>query len=327
MNPDNVRGGVMPNGVVFIVAENHTDAKDLQRTLAHEITGHLGIENLLGEAGMNALIKKITSQYGSVFKLADDLGVGQDALAAFNAAKRIGKTDQQALATAVREVIAHTEESRPDKNFLAKAGEFIKAMVGAVRAALRKIGIDLDISTSDIFKLLRDARKDFDATVPGAYVNKDGDILFSSKPSTATGEFANVLRSAGKIVAEQKPWHDRLFGELTGLTFQTKYLDRFAPVQKVLEKTRNSLKATQLMYFLRMHDQRMAWTSEIASHGAAVLRAAKDGKGLVIESKDGANLKQVADALRSAKVGTPEDTNRMFTLYLLAKREIGRAHV
>jgi hypothetical protein len=319
-NPETVRGGVMPNGGVFIVAENHTDVKDLQRTLAHEITGHLGIENLLGEAGMNALIKKITSQYGSVFELADKLGVGQDALAAFNSAKRIGKTDQQALATAVREMIAHTEESRPDKNFLAKAGEFIKAMVGAVRAALRKIGIDLDISTSDIFKLLRDARKDFNEVTPGAYVNKDGDILFSSKPSTATGEFANVLRSAGRIVAQQKPWHDRLFGELTGLTFQTKYLDRFAPVQKVLEKTRNSLKATQLMYFLRMHDQRMAWTSEIASHGAAILRAAKDGKGLIIESKDAANLKQVAEALRSAKVGTPEDTNRMFTLYLLAKR-------
>lgn len=320
MNPDNVRGGVMPNGVVFIVAENHTDVKDLQRTLAHEITGHLGIENLLGESGMNALIKKITSQYGSVFKLADALGVGQDVLAAFNAAKRIGKTDEQALATAVREMIAHTEESRPDKNFLAKAGDFIKSLVGAVRAALRKIGIDLDISTSDIFKLLRDARKDFDATAPGAYVNKDGDILFRSAPSTATGEFANVLRSAGRIVAQQKPWHDRLFGELTGLVFQTKYLDRFAPVQKVLEKTRDSLKATQLMYFLRMHDQRMAWTSEIASHGAAVLRAAKDGKGLIIESKDGANLKQIAEALTGAKVGTPEDTNRMFTLYLLAKR-------
>jgi len=320
MNPDNVRGGVMPNGVVFIVAENHTDVKDLQRTLAHEITGHLGIENLLGESGMNALIKKITSQYGSVFELADKLGVGQDALAAFNAAKRIGKTDEQALATAVREMIAHTEETRPDKNFLSKAGEFIKAMVGAVRAALRKIGIDLDISTSDIFKLLRDARKDFNEVTPGAYVNKDGDILFSSAPSTATGEFANVLRSAGKIVAQQKPLRDRLFGELTGLVFQTKYLDRFAPVQKVLEKTRNSLKATQLMYFLRMHDQRMAWTSEIASHGAAVLRAAKDGKGLIIESKDGANLKQIAEALTDAKVGTAEDTNRMFTLYLLAKR-------
>lgn len=320
MNPDNVRGGVMPNGVVFIVAENHTDVKDLQRTLAHEITGHLGVEGVLGESGMNALIKKITSQYGSVFKLADQLGVGQDALAAFNAAKRIGKTDEQALATAVREMIAHTEESRPDKNFLAKASEFIKAMVGALRAALRKIGIDLDISTSDIFKLLRDARKDFNAVAPGAYVNKDGDILFSSKPSTATGEFADVLRTAGSIVAKQKPWRDRMFGELTGLTFQTKYLDRFAPVQKLLEKTRDSLKATQLMYFLRMHDQRMAWTSEIASYGAAVLKPAKDGKGLIIESQKGANLAQIAEALKGANVGTPEDTNRMFTLYLLARR-------
>jgi hypothetical protein len=323
MNPDTVRGGVMPNGVVFMVAENHTDLKDFAKTIAHEITGHLGVEGLLGESGMNALVKKVTSQYGSVWKLADTLGVTDDVVGAYQAAKRIGRTEEQALGSAVREMIAHTEEARIDKGTLGKINEFIKAMVGAVRSALRKIGVDLDISTSDIFKLLRDARKDFNEAAPGAYVNKDGDIVFRDKPAQANAGFQYVLNSTDGVVASQKPWYNRIRGEATGLIFRTKYIDRFAPVEKVLEKAKDSLKATQLMYFLRMHDQRMAWTSEIASNGPAVLeeKTRKDGgKEFIIESKEGVNLAKVAEALRGADVGNSEATNRVFTMYLLAKR-------
>ena len=323
VNPDTVRGGVMPNGVVFMVAENHTDLKDFAKTVAHEITGHLGVEGLLGESGMNALVKKVTSQYGSVWKLADTLGVTDDVVGAYQAAKRIGKTEEQALGSAVREMIAHTEEARIDKGTLGKINEFIKAMVGAVRAALRKIGVDLDISTSDIFKLLRDARKDFNEAAPGAYVNKDGDIMFRDKPAQANAGFQYVLNSTDGVVASQKPWYDRIRGEATGLIFRTKYIDQFAPVEKVLEKAKDSLKATQLMYFLRMQGQRMAWTSEIASNGPVVLeeKARKDGgKEFIIESKEGVNLAKVAEALRGADVGNPEATNRVFTMYLLAKR-------
>lgn len=322
VNPDTVRGGVMPNGGVFIVAENHTDAKDLAKTLAHEITGHLGVETLLGEAGMNALVKKITSQYGSVWKLADELGVLDDASAAYAVAKRIGKTEEQALGSAVREMIAHTEEARMDKGMLAKVGEFIKAMVGAVRAALRKIGINLDISTSDVFKLLRDARKDFNEAAPGAYV-KDGEIMFRDKPPVANAGFEFILGQTDGIVASQKPWLSRIRGEATGLIFKTKYIDQFAPVEKVLESQKDPLKATQLMYFLRMWGQRMAFTSEVASNGALKLVEKKraDGtKELIVESQGDISLAKIAEALKDAEVGNPEATNRVFTMYLLAKR-------
>jgi hypothetical protein len=322
MNPDTVRGGVMANGSVFIVAENHTDVKDLQKTLAHEITGHLGVEGVLGEAGMNALIKKIGNRQ-AIMDLADKLGVGEDAAAAYMAAKRIGKTEEQALGSAVREMIAHTEEARVDKGFLAKANEFIKAMVGAVRAALRKIGVDLDISTSDIFKLLRDARKDFNAVSPGAYVNKDGEIMFRPGKPVANPTFEGVLGYTDKFIAKQKPWLDRIRGEATGLIFQTKYVDRFAPVMKVLDSVRDSLKATQLMYFLRMHDQRMSWTAETTSRGAPKIIEKKRADGeveRVIETQPSANLKDMAIALREANVGNSEATNRVFTLYMAAIR-------
>ena len=74
------------------------------------------------------------------------------------------------------------------------------------------------------------------------------------------------------------------------------------------------------MYFLRMHDQRMAFTSEVASNGPLKLQPAKDGKGLVIESTPGANLADMAAALKDADVGNAEATSRVFTMYLAAKR-------
>ena len=196
-------------------------------------------------------------------------------------------------------------------------------MVGAVRAALRKLGLDLDISTSDIYKLLRDARKNFNEGSPGAYVNKDGDIVFRSAPAQANAGFADVLSSIDGVIAQQKPLIDRIKGEATGLIFKTKYIDRFAPVQAVAKQMEDSLKATQLMYFLRMHDQRMAWNSEIASNGPIDLVAKKNKQGkteYVVESTPGANLKDMAAVLKNADVGNTEATVRIFTLYLAAKR-------
>lgn len=317
--PENVRGGVLPDGTVIIVAENHTDMKDVERTLAHELIGHIGVEGLIGESGMKALAKQIQKTNNSVFELAKKLGVLDDVLGAYAVARKT-KSEEDSILAAVRELIAHTEETRPDKNFLQKAGEFIKAMVGAVRAGLRKLGLDLDISTSDIYKLLRDARKDFSNGSPGAYVNKDGDIVFRTVPAQANAGFADVLSSTDKVIAKQKSLIDRIKGEATGLIFKTKYIDRFAPVQAVAKKMEDSLKATQLMYFLRMHDQRMAWNSEIASNGPLDLRQAKDGKGLIVESTPGANLKDMALALKDADVGNTEATVRVFTMYLAAKR-------
>lgn len=318
-NPKDVRGGVLPDGTVIFVAENHTDLNDVKQTIAHELIGHLGVEQLLGESGMKALAKQIQKTDNSVFELAKKLGVFDDVLATYANARRT-KSEEESVLDAVRELIAHTEEATPTKSFLEKAGDFIKAMVGAVRASLRKMGLDLDISTSDIFKLLRDARKQFNEGSPGAYVNKDGDILYRTKPAVANAGFEDVLDYSDRIVAKEKSLIDKIKGEATGMIFKTKYIDRFAPIQAVANQMKDSLKATQLMYFLRMHDQRMAFTSEVASNGPIDLKEAKDGKGLVIESTPGANLADMAAALKDADVGNAEATSRIFTLYLAAKR-------
>lgn len=314
-----IRGGVLPDGTVIIVAENHTNLNDVKETIAHELIGHIGVENMLGESGMKALAKQIQKTENSVFELAKKLGVLDDVLATYANARRT-KSEEDSVLDSVRELIAHVEEKRPTQSNASAFKNFIKALVGAVRAALRKMGLDLDIDTNDIYKILRDARKQFNEGAPGAYVNKDGDIMFRTRPAVANAGFEDVLDYSDKIVAKEKSFVDKIKGEATGLIFQTKYVDRFAPIQAVARKMEDSLKATQLMYFLRMHDQRMAFTSEVASNGPLNLQPAKDGKGLIIESTPGANLADMAAALKDADVGNAEATSRIFTMYLAAKR-------
>jgi hypothetical protein len=318
---DGVRGGVMPDGTVFVVANNHADIKDVERTLAHEITGHLGVEGVLGQAGMDALAKKVIAQNGSVAKLADKLGVGEDALAAYMAAKQAGKSEEFAQAKALREVIAHTAEARPDKNFIQKANEFIKALVGAFRAALRKMGIDLDINTSDIYKLLRDARRS-EKIAPGIYKGRDGE--YQLKPGKATyGPGGGVIgRGVDMAMAKQAPLMDRLFPANIGLYLKQKLVSGAASFEKVLDVkgVKNSLLANQAKYYISQHNQRFTISGNATTIGVPVLRQEKGGKGYVLDAKPGANLKSLAEVLGSIGWGNAEGIRNAYSLYRISKR-------
>jgi len=318
---DGVRGGVMPDGTVFVVANNHADVKDVERTLAHEITGHLGVEGVLGQAGMDALAKKVIAQNGSVAKLADKLGVGEEALAAYMAAKQAGKSEEFAQAKALREVIAHTAEARPDKNFIQKANEFIKALVGAFRAALRKMGIDLDINTTDVYKLLRDARKS-EKIAPGIYKGRDGEYQLKPGKATYGPGGAIVARGADMMMAKQAPLKDRLFPTNIGLYLKQKLVAGSASLERVLEikGMKNSLVANQLKYYIAQHNQRFTIAGNALTIGVPVLRQEKGGKGHVLESKPGANLKSLAETLGKIGWGNAEGIRNAYSLYRISKR-------
>lgn len=319
---DGIRGGVMPDGSVFVVSGTHADIKDFQRTLAHEITGHLGVENVLGEEGMNALAKRVAKQDGGIWALADKLGVSEEATSTYLAAKRAGNTDEQAANKALREIIAHVEEARPDKNFLAKANEFIKALVGAVRAALRKMGVDLDVSTSDIYKILRDARNNFNEFSPGVYEGRDGEIQFRTGTAEYGAAGEGFKQAAEKILVQNKSLRDRTLGNNLALRFKQLFINRSAGLEQVYanKAAEKSSSALQTKYYINMHDQRYAWTNAAMSNGVPKLRQEKGGTKYVIESVKGANLKQLAEILSSAKWGNAEGVRNSYSVYRIAKR-------
>jgi hypothetical protein len=136
--------------------------------------------------------------------------------------------------------------------------------------------------------------------------------------------FNDVLDTANKIIARQKTWSEKIKEEGTGLSLQTMLIDRFAGFEKI-SKLMEPLKGIQMMYYLRMYDQRMNFVSQTAANGALQLVEKKraDGKSeYVIESKEGASLKNVSKILSEATplLGSGDNSSRVFTLYLAALR-------
>ena len=322
VDPESVKGFVTNGGSVVIVAGKHENAKDVEATVAHEVIGHLGVEQTLGKAGMEKLVQHITAQKGGVMGLASKLGVWKEAYGAYAAALRSGKTKEEAQADAVHEMIAHVEEKRPSKNNLQAFKDFVKAMVGVLRAALRKFNINLDIDTNDVYKILRDARKNFDAVAPGLYKKENGEMQFNSSPALYGSGGETFQRASDALMVKQRSLKDRFFPTNIGLTIEQKFIKASAGLMRVyenlgIEKTADAL---QTQYYIQNHNQRFAWTSQATSRGVPILRKEEGGKGMVLESKEGASLKKLAEILGKAKWGNAEGVRNAYSLYRISKR-------
>lgn len=319
-----VRGGVLPNGTIVVVGENHTDMLDLEKTLAHELVGHYGVDTLLGPKGMDNLIETVNAQKGGMEKLASDLGVYDAALGAAFALQKVGASEQAQQRAAMRELIAHVEEARIDENFKQKARRFIGELMGAVRDALRKMGLATlaEQNPSDIYFLLRQSRINMAKSKAGAYVAGD-QVVFRSAPRYGADVPENVIKTANKIVATPPGVFDKVKANNSWLAIRTQFIDRFEPLERVAAEMKDSLKATQMLYYLRMFDQRMSFTSEVTNNGALILDKKKRDDGqeeIVVRSGGTTSLKDVATELSKATSLNADAANMLFTTYLAALR-------
>jgi hypothetical protein len=150
-----------------------------------------------------------------------------------------------------------------------------------------------------------------------------GTLLFS-KARYANPEMERFGQDTDRVVAKQRGTWEKVKANTTGLAFATQLVDRFAGFER-LAKYMDSLKGSQMLYYLRMYDQRMNFVSQAVGNGAPqiVEKTRADGrKEYVIEAKDGANIKNVVQILSKAQpmVGNAEAVNRAFTMYLAALR-------
>ena len=292
---------------VYLVAENLKDGDDVAFTLAHEVTGHFGLQQLLGK-NYNETMANLYNGNETVRKLAD---------AKLSAEKNLDRN------TAVEEVLAEMAEQgvspTPD-----------------TRSALRKIidaikewfaGNGFKISDNEVKELVANARK---YVMEGKRPNVEsvgigsGKILYRTKPTYANADFAAAGRTTDKFVAQQKTFAEKVRAESTGLTFETMLVDRFAGFER-LKKLMEPLVGTQMMYYLRMYDQRMNFVSQSVANGALkiVEKTRADGRvERVIEAGGGASIKNVVNILKQATpaVGNGEAVNRLFTMYMSAIR-------
>jgi hypothetical protein len=147
------------------------------------------------------------------------------------------------------------------------------------------------------------------------------EILFSRNLPTAS-------RVADSLIAKEKGWVTKLKDNFLGMGFRTQFVDKLAPSEEALKRGgTDPTKALQAMYYLRMYDQRMHFTSQSITEGVPELveKTRRDGTTeRLIETKPGANIKQIVDILKGKDVvkaaGSADAANKLFTLYLAARR-------
>lgn len=332
------KGAVLPDGTIVVIGDAHANTADMESTIAHEVVGHYGVDTVLGPKGMKDLTERTMRMEGGIQKLAESFGkdVGEATLSTAiyyqrmadqarveDNEKRAKELEEMGRIQAMRELIAHVEETRPNASFLQKANRFIKELVGQLRAALRRMGLKSfgleKVTTSDIYKILKEARAAVGGKTVGAYVSPTGEVAFSKQKATYAANISEAAQRATSIVGSNRKTVQDILANNAGLQFATKFVDRFAPLERVAAFMKDSAQATQMMYFLRMHDQGIAWTQSVLTKGP--LQIVKDDKGhLMLQTGEGPNVKKMVEALSKANVGNPEATKNLFTTYLLAER-------
>jgi hypothetical protein len=151
-----------------------------------------------------------------------------------------------------------------------------------------------------------------------------GTGLVYQKATYVNPDFAFAGSVTDKFVAKNRTIYDKVKATASGLVFETQYVDRFAGFER-LSKIMEPLVGTQMMYYLRMYDQRMNFVSQAVGNGALQIieKTRKDGSiERIIEAGGGASIANTVGILKQATplVGNGEAVNRLFTMYMSAIR-------
>lgn len=333
-----IKGGVGPDGVVFVVVENHESMIDLEKTLTHELVGHYSFSAMLGKEGLLNLMLKLEKSFATeknksgLENLAEELGLKEEYEAALREMylfykdrfdkKEISERDLIRIAkiNGMKELVAYTMEKRVTEKISEKIKRFYKEIVGAIRSVLRKLGLldAANMTTSDLFYLMKRANDTFNAGKPLAYRNSNGTVSFrTAEKPPATGLSA--------LISQRGSFFDAVKANtlgMSGLNFRTQFVDRLAALDALVKrgvekKVVSSLKAMDVMYFSRMVDQRNNFVSEFATNGVGKITL-KNGERMYTGGT-GPSLRDVSEALRDSGID-PKQVENAFTEYLIALR-------
>jgi hypothetical protein len=311
-----VQGAVFGDGTVLVVGDQHANLKDLEETVAHELVGHYGIDTIIGIDKLKDYANKT-----DLFKLATEIGGDKllaevQQVAASNA--RIGRDEATQKLQVLREIIAHTEEARVTEAFRAKAGRWLKELVGMVRAGLKRLGFTkmAAMSTSDVYYALRESRKAFANKQLGPYRAADGQIAFRTKKEPSSSIFA---RESGVV--------DKFLGNVMGLAGRVQFVDKYAALSEALKKGQTagqiaSQEALNAEYLLRFGEQRSMYANQFLTNGrvSLVRTDTPNGTAYTYESKKGPNMVDVAAVLSKGDFESDTKAEEVLTVYEAGKR-------
>ena len=285
---------------VYLIAKNLFDPQDIALTIAHEITGHYGIREMLGKdyaKTMQNLYENNTYiKEQADIKLAEDPKLGHG--------------------IAVEEVLAEMAEKGVDDTPEQKSA--LREIFDAIKNWFAKTFGYKTIPDSEVRQIVANARR---YVIEGGTKTSEAEVSKAVFRTAKAVEFENELSVADKIIASPKNIRQKVEANL-GLAGRTQFLDRLAPIEATKEQM-GELAGTQMMYYLRMADQKMSFVQQAVGNGVPqfVEYTRKDGKKeTIIESVKGANLHNAVNYLKQTPGMNAEAANRLFTLYLAGKR-------
>lgn len=251
----------------------------------------------------------------------EQLAAKKELVAIYNALKADKSMPYPELVTSLNEFAAEALTSPKLRTYMQSKPWTLKYMWDAFKSViLRLLGVKTPTNMSEAAIAAVDRLM---TKVPRA-TEADMQLQPARLNRARNSEFDDIVDISNKMVARQKTWSERIKVNATGLAFETQLVDRFAGFER-LSKVMDKLKGIQMMYYLRMYDQRMNFVAQSAANGALqiVEKIRADGqKEYLIESRPGASLRGVAEILKGAAdaMGGVDSASRAFTSYMAALR-------
>ncbi|EJL6678145.1 PLxRFG domain-containing protein [Vibrio cholerae] len=183
---------------VWLVAEKHNYASEVEETIFHEVAGHVGLARLLKEGkaqpDMNTLALRLGGLKG-IQRLAEKNGV--DLAPYLNSAQTLTKADAEEIL--VQELVAHLAEQQkfatPIQRLLAKVRAMLRSLFGFIYSP--------EFNNNELLTLVFKAKEQLKALPPKDKVTRpENNTLFFSR-SRSRGVPADTASTSNQMSADE----------------------------------------------------------------------------------------------------------------------------
>ncbi|EJN3161540.1 PLxRFG domain-containing protein, partial [Vibrio cholerae] len=183
---------------VWLVAEKHNYASEVEETIFHEVAGHVGLARLLKEGkaqpDMNTLALRLGGLKG-IQRLAEKNGV--DLAPYLNSAQTLTKADAEEIL--VQELVAHLAEQQkfatPIQRLLAKVRAMLRSLFGFIYSP--------EFNNNELLTLVFKAKEQLKAPPPKDKVTRpENNTLFFSR-SRSQGVPADTASRSNQMSADE----------------------------------------------------------------------------------------------------------------------------
>ncbi|EFH74597.1 conserved hypothetical protein [Vibrio cholerae RC385] len=183
---------------VWLVAEKHNYASEVEETIFHEVAGHVGLARLLKEGKAQPDINTLALRLGGIKgiqRFAEQNGV--DLTPYLNSTQTLTKADAEEVL--VHELVAHLAEQQkfatPIQRLLAKVRGMLRSLFGFIYSP--------EFNNNELLTLVFKAKEQLKAPPPKDKVTRpENDALFFSR-SRAQGTPADTASTSNQMSADE----------------------------------------------------------------------------------------------------------------------------